>query len=177
MGYTPAYNAAFAKPLLNQLIAIIQRDQQAAIQIVNPSLVPIEEFHKGPAMRTALPWLGLTAESTKFDALAPDVRKSLTRVSLALDVGQFDQDLAQDNAQDYARVLDMVITTAPLSDFTLPLPVAHVSVPSGTTSPSAPGSVNEVFVEAHEYSLAKLNEVQVPVLRVTLQVLFYLQET
>jgi hypothetical protein len=177
MPYTPAYNAVFAKPLLNQLIAIIQRDQQAAIQIVNPSLIPIEEFHKGPAMRTALPWLTLAAESTRFDALAADVRKSLTRVTLALDVGQFDQDLAQDNAQDYARVLDMVITTASISDYTAPLSIVHQSVPSGTTTPSAPGSVKEVFLEAHEYSLATLNEVQVPVLRVTLQVLLYLEET
>ena len=32
-------------------------------------------------------------------------------------------------------------------------------------------------MEAHEYSLATLNDVQVPVLRVTLQVLLYLEET
>jgi hypothetical protein len=177
MSFIPAFNATFAKPLLNQLIAIIQRDQDAVIQVVNPALAPINEFHKGPGIRTAFPWLNLAADSTKFDALASDVRKSLARVTLALDVGQFDQDLAQDNGQDYARVLDIVITTAPLSDYTAPLGISHETVPAGTTTPPAPGSVKEVFVESHEYSLATLNEVQVPVLRATIQVLFYLEET
>ena len=31
----PRYQAGFAKPLVNQLIAILQRDQQAALDIVN----------------------------------------------------------------------------------------------------------------------------------------------
>src|SRR6266496_619039 len=144
MSFTPAYNATFAKPLLNQLIALIERDQQAAIDLVNPSL-------------------------------APDARKSLARVTLTLDIGQFDQDIAQDNGQDYVRVLDMVITTAPLCDYTAPLPITHQTVPGGTTTPSAPDSVKEVFVESHDYSLVTLNEVEIPVLRATLQVLFYLE--
>src|SRR5439155_7791164 len=152
MSFTPAYNATFAKPLVNQLIALIERDQQAAIDLVNPSLVPITEFHKGSGMRTAFPWLSLSTQSTKFDAFASDARKSLARVTLALDVGQFDQEIAQDNGQDYVRVLDMVITTAPLGDYTAPLPITHSTVPDGTTTPSAPGSVKEVFVESHEYS-------------------------
>ena len=177
MPYTPAFNATFAKPLLNQLIAIIQRDQSAAIQVVNAQLAPINEFHKGAGVRTAFPWLNLAAESTKFDALAPDLRKSLARISLVLDVGQFDQDIAQDNGQDYARVLDMVITSAPLSDYTAPLAIAHETVPSGTTLPPAPGSVKEVFVDSHEYGVVTLSEVQAPVLRATIQVLFYLEES
>jgi len=177
MSFTPAYNATFAKPLLNQLIALIERDQQAAIDLVNPSLAPITEFHKGPGVRTAFPWLSLSADSMKFDALASDARKSLARVTLTLDIGQFDQDIAQDNGQDYVRVLDMVITTAPLCDYTAPLPITHQTVPGGTTTPSAPDSVKEVFVESHDYSLVTLNEVEIPVLRATLQVLFYLEET
>jgi hypothetical protein len=174
--YVPAYNATFTKPLLNQLIALIQRDQEAAIQIVNPDLLPISEFHKGPGVRTAFPWLTLSADSTRFDALVSDLRKSSARITLALDVGQFDQSIAQDNGQDYARMLDMVITSAPLSDFSAPLPIEHETVPARTTTPSAPGSVKEVFVESHEYSLVTLNEVQVPVLRATIQVMFYLEE-
>src|SRR2546422_1787961 len=71
MPFTPAYNALFAKPLLNQLIAILQRDQAAAISVVNPALVPINEFHKGPGARTAFPWLTLAADSTEFDRESP----------------------------------------------------------------------------------------------------------
>ena len=177
MPYTPAYNALFAKPLLNQLIAIIQRDQAAALAIVNPALNPITEFHKGPGARAAFPWLLVTANSTQFEQQAAGTRKSLTRAALALDVGQFDQEMAQDNAQDYARMLDIVITTATLADFGSPLPITHETVPSGTTTPPAPTAVKEVFVGSHTYNVVSLPEIQQPVLRVTLEVVFDLEET
>jgi hypothetical protein len=178
MAYQPLYpNSLFAKPLLNQVIAIIQRDQQAALQIVNTSLDPIAEFHKGPGARTAFPWLTLAADSVVFDRQAGGTRSSQARVALTLEVGQFDQEMALDNAQDYARTLDMVLTSASLSDFVTPLPIAHETVPSGVTTPSAPGAVHDVFVESHHYGLVTLPEIDVPVLRVTVSVLFDLEET
>jgi len=177
MSYQPAYpNSLFAKPLLNQLIAIIQRDQQAALQIVNASLGPIAEFHKGPGARTAFPWLTLAADSVAFDRQAGGTRSSQARVMLTLEVGQFDQEMAQDNAQDYVRTLDMVVTSASLSDFVTPLPITHETVPAGLTTPSAPGAVHDVFVEAHHYSLVTLPGIDVPVLRGTVAVLFDLEE-
>ncbi len=178
MPYTPAYNALFAKPLLNQLIAILQRDQAAAIAIVNPALAPINEFHKGPGLRTAFPWLTLAIDGVGFDQEAQTfTRHASARVSLALDVGQFDQELAQDNAQDYARVVDIVATTAPLGDFTTPLPITHETVPGGTTSPGAAATVKEVFVESHQYGLVTVQGIEIPVLRVTISLLFDLEET
>jgi hypothetical protein len=177
MAYTPAYNATFGKPLLNQLIAIIQRDQQAALQIVNSSLGPINEFHKGPGARTAFPWLTLAADSTVFDRQTLGTRSSQIRVTLTLDVGQFDQEMAQDNAQDYARTLDMVTTTASLSDWVTSLPIVHETVPGGVTTPSALGAVHDVFVESHHYSLVTLAGIDAPVLRATVTVLFDLEET
>lgn len=175
--YTPAWNATFAKPLLNQCIAIIQRDQAAAISIVNPSLQPITEFHKGPGSRTAFPWLTLAADATSFTSGSPDTRQSKTSVTLSLEAGQFDQEIAQDNAQDYARVLDTVVTTASGADWMVPLPIQHETVPSGITTPPAAGAVKDVFVESHRYSPVTLPGVQTPILRVTLTVLFELIET
>jgi hypothetical protein len=177
MSYTPAWNALFAKPLLNQCIAIIQRDQAAAIAIVNPALLPIGQFHKGPGLRTALPWLTLSLENLQFGEDVLGTRQSRSRIALTLDVGQFDQEMAQDNAQDYAHVLDMVITTASESDWETPLPISQETVPSGMTSPNAPGSLKEVFVASHRYGLATLDEIQTPVLRVTLNLDFVLEET
>jgi hypothetical protein len=176
--YTPAYNALFAKPLLNQIIAIIQRDQASAIGIVNSVLNPINEFHKGPGLRTAFPWLTLAVDGVTFVREAQAfTRQQQTRVSLALDVGQFDQEMAQDNAQDYARVLDMVITTASTADWQTALPITHETMPGGTTSPNASGSVKEVFVESHHYGLVTQQGIDIPVLRVALAVLFELEET
>jgi hypothetical protein len=178
MGYTPAWpNSLFAKPLLNQIIALIQRDQGSAIAIVNPALAPINEFHKGPGLRTALPWLTLAVDSLTF---APDVlgtRQSFSRIALTLDTGQYDQEMAQDNAQDYARMLDMVITSASESDWETPLAITQETVPAGVTTPNASGSIKEVFVESHHYSVVTVDEIQTPVLRVTLNLEFTLEET
>jgi len=177
MGYTPAWNALFAKPLLNQSIAIIQRDQASAIAIVNPALAPINEFHKGPGLRTAFPWLTVALEGLSFAEDSPGTRQSRPRIALTLDVGQFDQEMAQDNAQDYARMLDMVITSASETDWETPLPISQETVPSGTTSPNAAGSVKEIFVQSHDYGTATLDEIQTPVLRVTINLEFTLEET
>lgn len=177
MSYQPAWNAAFSKPLLNQVIAIIQRDQAAALAATNLGLLPINEFHKGPGLRTAYPWLTLTMEKITFDIASPWTRSWRAALSLILDVGQFDQELAQDNAQDYARLLDTVLTTASGSDWTTPLAIVHETVPGGMTSPPAEGSVKSVFIESHHYGLVSQTGADAPVMRVTLDVAFELQET
>jgi len=176
MAYTPQWNALFAKPVLNQAIAIIQRDQGAALAIVNPALSPINEFHKGPGLRTAFPWLTLSLDGLTFAEDVQGTRQSRPRIALVLDVGQFDQELAQDNAQDYTRMLDMVITTASGADWETPLPISQETVLSGMTSPNASGSVKEVYVESHRYSLVTLEAIQTPVLRATLNLEFVLDE-
>jgi hypothetical protein len=178
MVYVPAYNALFAKPLINQCIAVIQRDQAAAISSVNANLQPITEFHKAPGLRTAFPWLVLVVESVAFaEDGYPYARSQQVQISLGLEVGQFDQEIAQDNAQDYARVLDMIVTTATNADWVTSLPVEHETVPSGITSPGALGSVKEAFVQAHHYSLVSTQGIQAPILRVTLSLKFRLEET
>src|SRR5215472_15130314 len=164
MAYTHQWNALFAKPLINQAIATIQRDQAAALAIVNPALSPISEFHKGPGLRTAFPWLTLSLSGLVFADDVLGTRQSRPRIALVLDVGQFDQELAQDNAQDYGRMLDMVITTASDADWETPLPISQETVPSGVTSPNANGSVKEVNVQSHHYGLVTLEAIETPVL-------------
>lgn len=177
MTYNPVWSASFSKPLLNQVIAIVQRDQAAAIAIVNPALAPIQEFHKGPAARTAFPWLTISAEQTDFDVSSPWTRAWRTTLLLTLDTGQFDQELAQDNAQDYARVLDMIITSATGADWMTLLPVIHETVPGGVTTPPEAGSVKEVFITSHRYGAVTQTGLETPVMRVVIAAVFKLQET
>lgn len=163
---------------MNQLIAIIQRDQASAIAIVNAALAPINEFHKGPGLRMAPPWLTFAIDSLAFDQEAQlATRHQMIRSSLALDVGQFDQEITQDNAQDYARVLDIIVTSASLTDWETSLPITHETVTSGLTTPPPLGSVKEVFIEAHRYSVVTLESRPTPMMRVTLPILFELEET
>ena len=111
------WNSAAQKAAINQMIAIIQRDQTDALAIINADratagnddLPPIEEFHKGSAARTALPWLSFGAGVAAFDRESQQLRKADFTVSMVLDVGQFDQEMAQDNGIDYARMLDGII--------------------------------------------------------------------
>ena len=177
MSYNPAWNATFAKPLVNQAIALIQRDQAAAISIVNQALQPISEFHKGPSMRTAFPWLLLAVNGLAFDRAQPLTRHAEAHLSFMLETGQFDQEFAQDLAQDYAQMLDMILTTATGNDWMTALPIVHETVPAGTTTPPESASVKDVFIESHKYDLITLPEIDAPVMRVTLDVLFELEET
>jgi hypothetical protein len=190
MAWQNAYNAQFAKPLVNQLIAIIQRDQASALAVVNAAravdgnlpLVPIAEFHKGPGTRTGWPWLYFDVGGTTFSRDADkSVRHHELRITLALDTGQYDQEMAQEDAEDYARMLDMVITSAgpwpSLGDWTTALPIQHETVQSGVTVPTAAGSVNDVFVESHIPGKISVPGVDAPIMRISLTVLFELEET
>ena len=134
MPFTAPYTltATFAKPLLGQVVALIQRDQAAAIAIVNTALSPINEFHFGPGARTAMPWLSLSIEGENFDRLDDmNYRAGWVPIRLDLDVGQFDTELAQLNAHDYARILDMILSNAgpwtALADWTTALPINDIS--------------------------------------------------
>jgi hypothetical protein len=190
MAWQNAYNAQFAKPLVNQIIAIIQRDQISALSVINAAraadgnqpLAAIAEFHKGPGPRTGWPWLSLEIGATNFErGDDKTTRHDQVRINLALDTGQYDQEMAQEDALDYARLLDMIITSAgpwpSLGDWTTSLPIQHETVPSSTTVPNAAGTVSEVFVESHVPAKVSLPDVDVPVMRVTLTVLFELEET
>jgi hypothetical protein len=190
MSWTQAYQAQFAKPLVNQLIAIIQRDQAAALTVINNAravdgnqpLSAISEFHKGPGPRTGWPWLTLEIGTTNFER-GDDrtTRHHEVRINLALDTGQYDQEMAQEDAHDYARLLDMIVTSAgpwpSLGDWTTSLPIQHETVPNGTTAPNAAGTVNDVFVESHTPGQVTVPGIDVPIMRITMAVLFELEET
>ena len=189
MSWQQAYNAQFAKPLVNQIIAIIQRDQTAGLAVVNAAravdgnqpLCAISEFHKGPGARMGWPWLYLEIGPCNF-VRGDDktTRHHEVRISLALDTGHYDQEMAQEDAQDYARLLDLIVTSAgpwpSLGDWTSSLPIQHESVPSGVTAPNAAGTVTDVFVESHVPAKVSVPEIEGPIMRVTVTVLFELEE-
>jgi len=183
MAYTPAFSAQFAKPLLMQAIALIQRDQAAAMAVVNSALKPINEFHVGRGARTALPWITLVADGPRFipnDDLL--YREGDVALAVEIDVGEFDQEVAQLSAHDYVRVVDIILTTAgtnrkpSLLDWMTSLPVVHEMAPSGMTTPNAAGTVKDVKVQSHRYTVADVDGYDAPIVRGTLNVLVHLIE-
>jgi hypothetical protein len=156
---TPQYSAQFSKPLVNQLIAILQRDQQAALDLVNAArpagraLQPFAAFYKEAAPVQNWPALVLVAQQTTFDAASDeDLRTQTVRFFCALALTGADPEWLAEDAMDYLRAVDMVLTSAPLSDFYSPLPINHVTVPSGTTTPLDPAvsKVQDLFVLEHD---------------------------
>ncbi len=156
---TPRYQARFAKPLVNQLLAIIQRDQQAALDVVNldrppgRGLKPFASFHKEAAPIQSWPALVLVAQEDAFVADADaDLRAQTLRFFCAAAITGTDPEWLAEDAMDYLRVLDMVLTSAPLGDFYAPLPVNHRTVPDAITAGLDPtiAKVQDLRVVRHD---------------------------
>jgi hypothetical protein len=156
---TPQYSAQFAKPLVNQLIAVWQRNKKPAVGWVRAArpagraLQPIAMFYKEAAPVQNWPALVLVAQQTTFDAASDeDLRTQTVRFFCALALTGTDPEWLAEDAMDYLRALDMVLTSASLSDFYSPLPINHVTVPGGTTTPLDPAvsKVQDLFVLEHD---------------------------
>lgn len=137
----PRYQATFAKPLVNQLIAILQRDQQAALDLVNASrppgraLKPFVAFHKEVVTVQNWPALVLVAQETAFDTHSDaDLRTETLRCICALAITGTDPEWLAEDTLDYLRAVDMVLTSAPLADFYAPLAISHRTVPEDQTT-------------------------------------------
>ncbi len=135
------YQSGFTKPLVNQLLAILERDQQAALDQVNagrPSgrgLLPFKAFYKEAAPIQNWPALVLMAPETTFDLNSdPDLRTESVRFVCALAITGSDPEWLADDAMDYLRTVDIVLSSAPLADFYVPLTVSHRTLPGGATA-------------------------------------------
>ena len=136
------YQSGFTKPLVNQLIAILERDQQAALDIVNAdrwedrALLPFTAFYKNEATPIQnWPALVIIARETTFDLSSdPDLRTESVRFVCALAITGSDPEWLADDAMDYLRTVDIVLSSAPLADFYAPLTVVHGTIPGGETS-------------------------------------------
>jgi len=156
---TQRYQAGFAKQLVNQLIAIVQRDQQAALNIVNgtrPSdraLVPLAGFFKEAAPIQNWPALVLVAQRTQFDPAADiGLRDETHTCFCTLAISGADPEWLADDAMDYLRAVDIVLTSVPLGDFYLPLPIIHPTVPGGQTTGLNPAvsKMQDLRITGHE---------------------------
>ncbi len=162
-----------ARPLVNQIIAIVQRDQVAFIAAVNPSLRPIQEFHKGPRVRVAMPWMTVGYRSTDFDDSWEQIIKEGAQIDINLETGAFDSELSQDAAMDYLVVLDGILRSAgppyAYTDWVTPLPIVHESVPFGLTSPLPVGSIKQILIAREDLDVVIRQGQTRPVMSVTIE--------
>ena len=156
---TPKYSARFAKPLVDQLIAIFQRDQQAAFDVVNarrPAGRPLGAFAaflKEAAPIQNWPALVLVAQQVSFDAESDaGLRSESVHFFCAAALAGMDPEWLAEDAMDTLRVLDLVLTSVPLSDFYTPLAISHTTVPGGLTTPLDPAisKVQDLEILRHD---------------------------
>lgn len=156
---TPRYQAQFAKTLVNQVIAILQRDQQAALGLVNSArpagraLKTFAAFHKEAAPIQNWPALVLVAQQVSFDSTSDaDLRTESVQFFCAMALTGTDAEWLSEDAMDYLRAVDIILTSAPLADFYTALPISHSTVPGGTTTPLDPAvsKIQDLRVTRHD---------------------------
>jgi len=153
------YQAQFAKQLVNQLIAILQRDQTAALAIINATrpagrtLNPFAAFYKEAHAIQNWPALVLVAHSTAFDANSDiDLRSQAVQFFCVMAITGTDPEWLAEDAMDTLRAVDIVLTSIQFSDFYTPLPIAHRTVPGGMTTGlnSAVSKVQDLRIMKHD---------------------------
>jgi hypothetical protein len=159
------YQAQFAKPLVNQLIAIFQRDQQAALDIVNAArpagrpLGAFSAFLKEAAPIQNWPALVLVAQQVTFDAENDaDLRSESVQFFCAAALMGTDPEWLAEDAMDTLRALDLILTSVPLTDFYLPLAINHTTVPLGLTAGLDPAIAKIQDLEIQRHDLGALVE-------------------
>lgn len=157
MSWTSKYNAGFAKLFIRQLMAIIQRDQRAALDFVG-GLPDIQNFQLSASPTTQFPSLLLVPSRIEFDRESVGSLKSTTQLFCSIAVSHQDSDVLAEMIQDYVRALDALFNTLPLSDFyqTWPLSLRilgniNSTQPPTPTVPLQVGSVKDLYVVSHDY--------------------------
>lgn len=162
MAWSSRYNAKFTKQVVRQLVAIIQRDQRAALDFVGgvgvlPALVgyyiaalPIQQF---PAVLVA-------PMESQFAGEAVGTLESVSRFYIAVGVFNQDAEVLAELVQDYVRALDAILNTLQantLPDFYSPLPLTLKTLGTITTDPLEAGSLKDLMVVSHTYNEIRRN--------------------
>jgi hypothetical protein len=159
MVWQAAYNAGLSKPVVQQLLAIIKRDIQAALDFVSGvpgSYAPFAEYDLALLPLQQFPAILLTPDTVAFDEEANGSLHQTMRLSCAIAVTHQDRNTLAEITQDYVRavraVLDTLWESAP-GDFLLTnLPLPSPPFPNGALSPGlASGKLMKIFADGHTF--------------------------
>jgi hypothetical protein len=157
--WTPYYNAGLSKQVVRQLLAVINRDIQAALDFVSGvpgSYPPFAEYDLALLPVQHFPAILLTPDTVAFDQEASGTLHQTMRLTCAIALTHQDRNLLAEMAQDYVRavraVLDTLWESTPgdflLTDLALPSP----PFPSGALSPGLEnGKLMKLFADSHTF--------------------------
>lgn len=155
MAFVPKYQARLLKPVILQLIAIIQRDQRAALDWVAGTSVlgSIVTYQMSPMTIPQYPAILAAPMDSDFNRDAQGSQASINRLYIAIAVTHQDANVVAELVQDYLTALNAIMVAVEPFDFYQSLPLSlpiNGSSPTSTT-PLVVGSVKDLFVSRHDY--------------------------
>lgn len=159
MAWTSKFQAGFTKPLIRQVIGILNRDIQAALDNVSGapgSLAKFAEWDLATVATQNFPACVIFPLTVAFDPESLGTLAEKTALLVTVAVTHQDANVCAESAQDYVRAVDEVLNSAwwlTPSDFTLAtLALPSPPFASGATTPGLEaGALTRLFVHEHAY--------------------------
>jgi hypothetical protein len=157
--WTSYYNAGLSKQVVRQLLAVMLRDIQAALDFVSGApgaYAPFAEYDLALLPVEQFPAILLTPDTVTFDEAANCTLHQTMRLTCVIAVTHQDRNTLAEMTQDYVRavraVLDTLWESAP-GDFLLTnLPLPSPPFPNGALSPGlASGKLMKIFADGHTF--------------------------
>lgn len=184
MPWTSKFAALFTKPLVRQIVAILNRDIQSALDYVSGvpgslpkfsewdlALLPVEQF---PAILVA-------PQTDEFDPESLGSLQQKIRVFVSLAVTHQNRNTLAEQVQDYVRAVDEVLNSAwwlTPTDFYASLALPSPPFATGSTTAGLPsGSLVRLFIEGHAYDEIRRVSQGPFALAATISLLCELEET
>lgn len=152
-----AYGATLTKPLVRQLLALIQRDERAALDFVGGAnvLPDFASYQLAPLTIPQFPSVLVVPTDVEFDRdSSGGALRYVARLEVEIAVLNQDPQMLAELAQDYLAAMTALLTSLPLSDFyadhDLRLPILGAA--PAVAAALAIGSVKDLWIARHEIS-------------------------
>ncbi|MGD0008745.1 MAG: hypothetical protein ABSE93_09405 [Terriglobia bacterium] len=159
MAWISYYNAGLSKQVVRQLLAVVKRNIQAALDFISGvpgSYAPFAEYDLALLPVQQFPAILLAPDTVTFDEEANCTLHQTMRLTCVIAVTHQDRNTLAEMSQDYVRavraVLDTLWESTP-GDFLLTnLPLPSPPFASGALSPGlASGKLMKIFAEGHTF--------------------------
>ena len=183
--WTSYYNAGLSKQVVRQLLAVVNRDIQAALDFVSGvpgSYAPFAEYDLALLPVQQFPAILLAPDTVALDQEANGTLHQTMRLTCVVTVMHQDRNVLCEISQDYVRavraVLDTLWESTP-GDFLLTnLPLPSPPFPAGALSPGlASGKLMKIFVDRHTFEEIRAGAQSGFVMAATMSVIVGIEET
>jgi hypothetical protein len=171
MAWAPVFNAGFTKPLIRQMLAIMNRDIGSALSYFFPvqvaltapaAYIPFVEYDLQTAPLVNDPALLLMPSSMDFVEESQDTLEEEIRLYCAVAVSHQEPNAVAEKLEDYILAVRSVwessfeLTNADFYSTEIPLP--QPLFPAGAMSPGLePGSLKELHISGHAFDSLRRN--------------------